>query len=70
MKTFKAFIKPFEIPQRSLKKNKLIFSLLPELGGEGLILISVVLETMTIFPQLTNVDKLFFLLNLFHGRSK
>ena len=43
MKTFKAFIKPFEAPQRSLKKNKLIFSLRPELGGEGLILISVVL---------------------------
>ena len=34
---FKAFIKPFEAPQRSAKKNfNLIFSLCPGLGLEGL----------------------------------
>ena len=37
MKVFKAFIKPFEVPQRSVKiKFNLIFSLLPGLGWEGL----------------------------------
>ena len=37
MKAFKAFIKPFETPQRSVKiKFNLIFSLCPGLGREGL----------------------------------
>ena len=37
MKAFKAFIKPFEAPQRSVKiKLNLIFSLRLGLGGEGL----------------------------------
>ena len=36
MKAFKAFIKPFEAPERSVKISKLIFSLRPELGWEGL----------------------------------
>ena len=34
---FKAFIKPFDVPQRSVKiKINLIFSLRPILGREGL----------------------------------
>ena len=37
MKALKAFIKPFEAPQRSTKiKFNLIFSLRPGLGREGL----------------------------------
>ena len=37
MKAFKAFIKPFDTPQRSVKiKLTLIFSLRPGLGREGL----------------------------------
>ena len=37
MKALKAFIKPFEAPQRSVKiKSKLIFSFLPGSGQEGL----------------------------------
>ena len=38
MKAFKAFIKPLEAPQRSVKKKvNLIFSLCPGLGRKGLI---------------------------------
>ena len=37
MKTYKALKKPFEAPQRSVKiKFKLIFSLGPGMGREGL----------------------------------
>ena len=37
MKAFKALIKPFQAPRRSVKKKfKLIFSLRPGLGWEGL----------------------------------
>ena len=38
MKVLKAFIKPFEEPQRSvkMKKFKLVFSLRPGLGRPGL----------------------------------
>ena len=37
MKAFKAFIKPFEVPQKSVKKKfKLFFSRQPRSGREGL----------------------------------
>ena len=36
MKTFKAFIKDFEAPQKSVKKNYLMFFLHPRLEREGL----------------------------------
>ena len=37
MKALNAFIKPFEAPQKSVKKNfKLTFSLSPGLGMEGI----------------------------------
>ena len=39
MKAFEDFIKPFEVPQGSVKKKfELIFSLRPRLGWKGLIL--------------------------------
>ena len=35
MKAFKVLIKGFKAPQKSVKINKLIFSVRPELGREG-----------------------------------
>ena len=46
MKALKAFIKPYEAPQSVKKKFDVIFSLLPGLGREGLII-----EAKFVFPQ-------------------
>ena len=52
LKVLKAFIKPFETPQRSVKKNiyNLIFSLLPGLGRERLIWIGLNVQIMAWIP--------------------
>ena len=71
LKALKAFIKPFEAPQRSVKKKfKLISSLRPGLGPEGLNLIelqnSAHIKCLFNFISYLNVLKVFPILPVTH----